>query len=371
MAGIEEVEDPYDDLHIEKFKAKYLIRALVALILIGTTLAASITINSGNKTEFGQGVYQVAACDFSISTNFIANSGSNFDADGAGAGYIKELEISGLDTASCAGKKLTFKFFKSQSNWPRAIYLRKLTPTSCVGDSDAAFPSAAGSKACDGRVDNNDGNEHGWISFTDDRFHRLFVTFASSETVTAVGMWGRADDNSLTMRRIYRLTLCPAANTGISGACTSTTPMQDEIASADFTGFDTNVKQYPRRFGPFFPAETMPNESSRYWRIVGLDAGDITSVAQANYYCGAYYCSQNGEVEFFSGTSSVVLKVANNGTVTAGAVSGDVSSDGSALSSTPNTEINLYNPSTGKYRVWFRYPMAKSSEITNLTIETS
>ena len=38
------------------------VAALAAAIAVGSTLAASITLNSGNSVEFGQGVAQTVSC---------------------------------------------------------------------------------------------------------------------------------------------------------------------------------------------------------------------------------------------------------------------------------------------------------------------
>lgn len=68
------------------------------LPLIGTAFAASITINSGNDIEFGQGTEDVAACTSSAQIAFSS-------ALSSGSLYVSEINISSIN-ASCDGKYL-------------------------------------------------------------------------------------------------------------------------------------------------------------------------------------------------------------------------------------------------------------------------
>jgi hypothetical protein len=68
------------------------------LPLIGSAFAATVTINSGNDIEFGQGTEDVTGCTSSATAAFeSALSGSDL--------YISKVTVSSLNTA-CSGKYL-------------------------------------------------------------------------------------------------------------------------------------------------------------------------------------------------------------------------------------------------------------------------
>ena len=75
---------------------------------IGSVLAANNTIATSQITEFGQGVYQIKACDSWVKLDLIPGETGTYGAP-AGISPLVGLSISGLDTKACAGTKLTFK----------------------------------------------------------------------------------------------------------------------------------------------------------------------------------------------------------------------------------------------------------------------
>jgi hypothetical protein len=79
--------------------------------VIGSTLAASITIGSGN-IEFGQGQRAVVACDSSV-TIAVASAYNNALNSSAGAFELDTITLSGLDTTACAAKSFTLTARKS------------------------------------------------------------------------------------------------------------------------------------------------------------------------------------------------------------------------------------------------------------------
>ena len=75
---------------------------LIAIPIIGTTLAGTITINSGSTgVQFAQGSITTATCDADITISATSTYSDNF--------YLKTITLSGikLDTGGCAGKTLT------------------------------------------------------------------------------------------------------------------------------------------------------------------------------------------------------------------------------------------------------------------------
>ena len=97
-----------------------LLAVVVSVAVVGgmsTTLAGTITLNSGASVEFGQGVVSTAACDTSITlnpTSAFTASNSSFYVDTlrlTNIGY----ESSATDGAGCLGKKLTFKAYNASN----------------------------------------------------------------------------------------------------------------------------------------------------------------------------------------------------------------------------------------------------------------
>ena len=77
------------------------IAALVAVPAIGTTLAATITINTnGAAVQFGQGAVTTAACDTNLNISATSGYSDSFK--------VKTITISDIDLISgCEGKTLT------------------------------------------------------------------------------------------------------------------------------------------------------------------------------------------------------------------------------------------------------------------------
>jgi hypothetical protein len=88
------------------------ISALIAVPVIGTTLAASITINSSGAIQFGQGVVSTAACDTAISTSLTT-------AFSSGAFVLDKITLSNLNTTptssntGCGGQYLKVRVYDS------------------------------------------------------------------------------------------------------------------------------------------------------------------------------------------------------------------------------------------------------------------
>jgi hypothetical protein len=90
---------------------------IAAVALLGSTLAANISLNSGSSVEFGQGVAQTTACDDSItmtpSANFVnAASGGSFN--------FSTVAFSGI-AAACIGDVFTMKAYGDSSATPLVL----------------------------------------------------------------------------------------------------------------------------------------------------------------------------------------------------------------------------------------------------------
>ena len=97
------------------------IGALVGIIALGSTLAASINLNSGDPVEFGQGVAQTVACDSDgitltpYSTFYNDEEASNF--------YFSSIKVSGV-SSNCSGVTFKLRAYMNGSDtplyWPAA-----------------------------------------------------------------------------------------------------------------------------------------------------------------------------------------------------------------------------------------------------------
>ena len=104
-------------------KKKYLLIFGFALLFFGTTVAARVTINGGDSINFGQGVYQIKACDGWININLEKTA----TADGVMYGgqmvqAVNAVNIDGLNTAMCKGNNFKIKLFTSGNSTPLDLY---------------------------------------------------------------------------------------------------------------------------------------------------------------------------------------------------------------------------------------------------------
>ena len=117
------------------------IGALVGTIALGSTLAASINLNSGDPVEFGQGVAQTTACDDQVKVTPVS-SFSNSEESGFKFTAITLSELDGTiqedsTDKGCASKTFTIKAYDSSG------YL--LTPTFSISlDGSGNFSSPDG-----------------------------------------------------------------------------------------------------------------------------------------------------------------------------------------------------------------------------------
>jgi len=112
-----EPSDPLRGGAKKPFKLVFGIAMLVGTVALGSTLAASINLNSGGPVEFGQGVTQTAACDSEI----IVTPYSSFVNGDPGEFMFTRLKLEGVDTTTgsgsnegCAGKTFTIKLYDEE-----------------------------------------------------------------------------------------------------------------------------------------------------------------------------------------------------------------------------------------------------------------
>ena len=112
------------------------ISGILALVLtifgagfyLQTTLAANVSINSGNSIEFGQGITQTTAC--SGESNLTITPNSTFtNISGGGAYYFSSVTVSNIPS-NCNGKDFTINAYDNTSNTPLALF--NSTSTSAI-----------------------------------------------------------------------------------------------------------------------------------------------------------------------------------------------------------------------------------------------
>lgn len=87
--------------------------ALIAVPVIGSTLAASITINSGGGVEFGQGLVQAAACDSDGVT--VTPVAAFVNTASAGSFTLGSVEVTGI-ASGCDAKTFTIRAYPTSSS---------------------------------------------------------------------------------------------------------------------------------------------------------------------------------------------------------------------------------------------------------------
>jgi hypothetical protein len=90
---------------------------IAAVALLGSTLAANISLNSGAGVEFGQGVALTTACDSEITSTPTATFAN---AEGGGTFNFSTVAFSNVSSA-CLGKTFTLKAYGDTSATPLII----------------------------------------------------------------------------------------------------------------------------------------------------------------------------------------------------------------------------------------------------------
>ena len=89
---------------------------LIVTAALSTTLAANISLNGGQRKEFGQGIFQIKACDQWVGIGLTAGSGAENP-------YVKNLKMYGFDPRLCVGRIFRIKLFASGSTTPLNLYI--------------------------------------------------------------------------------------------------------------------------------------------------------------------------------------------------------------------------------------------------------
>jgi hypothetical protein len=95
---------------------------VAAIAVLGSTLAANISLGASSSIEFGQGVQATAACDSDI---VVTPSVRFINASSAGTFYLSTISLSSIDasnsTDKCSGKTFTLGAYNDSSATPLQI----------------------------------------------------------------------------------------------------------------------------------------------------------------------------------------------------------------------------------------------------------
>jgi hypothetical protein len=127
-------EDEYSEESTTRSKsARIKIALLLAFVsIIGTTFAANISLNGGQRKEFGQGIYQIKACDQWVGIGATAGAGAENI-------YVKNLKLYGFDPRLCIGRIFRIKLFPSGSTTALPLYVDETSTAGVSGDTTSVL----------------------------------------------------------------------------------------------------------------------------------------------------------------------------------------------------------------------------------------
>ena len=97
----------------------FLFFGAIVVLILGNTLAANISLNSGGNVEFGQGVALTTACDNDVT---VTPYSTFINEDGAGDFMFTSISVTGI-SEDCDGKIFTIKAYEEGSDDPLDLYI--------------------------------------------------------------------------------------------------------------------------------------------------------------------------------------------------------------------------------------------------------
>jgi hypothetical protein len=95
-------------------KKKLAIGLVILLATVGTTLATTLTINTGNRVTFGQGLYQIRACDGWIKISFEKTDTASGVMDGGSrVQAVSAVNVDSFNSLACKNTNFKIKLFKT------------------------------------------------------------------------------------------------------------------------------------------------------------------------------------------------------------------------------------------------------------------
>jgi hypothetical protein len=95
-------------------RKKLLIGLALVIATIGTTLATTLTINTSNRVTFGQGLYQIKACDGWIKISFEkTDTAGGVMENGSMVQAVSAVNIDSFNSLACKNTNFKIKLFKT------------------------------------------------------------------------------------------------------------------------------------------------------------------------------------------------------------------------------------------------------------------
>jgi hypothetical protein len=95
-------------------RKKLLIGLALVIATIGTTLASTLTINTNNRITFGQGLYQIRACDGWIKISFEkTDTAGGVMENGSMVQAVSAVNIDSFNSLACKNTNFKIKLFKT------------------------------------------------------------------------------------------------------------------------------------------------------------------------------------------------------------------------------------------------------------------
>lgn len=125
----DDFEDGYSADSSRRPRGKLAI-ALLLIVAAGlsSTFAANISLNGGQRKEFGQGIYQIKACDQWVGVGLTAGTGTQND-------YVKNVKLYGFDPQLCLGRVFRIKLFPAGSTTALPLYVDETATGLSTGDT--------------------------------------------------------------------------------------------------------------------------------------------------------------------------------------------------------------------------------------------
>jgi hypothetical protein len=116
---------------------------VAAVAVLGSTLAANISLGSGSSIEFGQGVQVTSACDSAIT---LAPKVIFSNTSGGGVFNFSTVSFSNVDSVACNGKTFQLNAYGDTLATPLALSSSAgaAVSTATVGMSSTSLTQAAG-----------------------------------------------------------------------------------------------------------------------------------------------------------------------------------------------------------------------------------
>jgi hypothetical protein len=113
--------DDYDEGYVEgsSRKSRFKINLAIFLVVLAglsTTFAANISLNGGQRKEFGQGIFQIKACDQWVGIGLQSAAQPN-------NAYVGTIKLYGFDPRLCVGRIFKIQLFKTGSTTPLPLYI--------------------------------------------------------------------------------------------------------------------------------------------------------------------------------------------------------------------------------------------------------